>query len=61
MSLEEKTTEGEFVIGPASLYANIKKLLMEGLIILHDDSDSRRKVYVLTEKSRKVLNEDIAA
>ena len=59
MSLVEETTEGTFVIGPASLYTIIKKLLAEDLIVLFDDSDSRRKVYALTEKGREVLTEDI--
>jgi len=59
MSLVEETTNGAFVIGPATLYTIIKKLLAEELIVLHDASDSRRKVYVLTEKGRTVLKEDI--
>ncbi|MCM3387916.1 PadR family transcriptional regulator [Ureibacillus chungkukjangi] len=59
MNLIEDTTKGSFVIGPASLYTIIKKLLKEELIVLHDDSDSRRKVYVLTAKGREVLTEDI--
>ncbi|MBG9452916.1 PadR family transcriptional regulator [Lysinibacillus sphaericus] len=59
MSLIEETTEGAFVVGPASLYTIIKKLVAEQLIQLHDDSDSRRKVYVLTDKGREILLEDI--
>ena len=59
MSLIEETTKGDFVIGPASLYTIIKKLLDQEFIILYDDSDSRRKVYVLTEKGRSVLKKDI--
>ncbi|MEB2302698.1 PadR family transcriptional regulator [Lysinibacillus xylanilyticus] len=59
MSLIEETTEGAFVVGPASLYTIIKKLVVEQLIQLHDDSDSRRKVYVLTDKGREILLEDI--
>lgn len=59
MNLIEETTKGDVVIGPASLYTIIKKLLKEELIILHDASDSRRKVYVLTDKGREVLTEDI--
>ncbi len=59
MSLIEETTKGTFVIGPATLYTIIKKLIDQQLIILHDDSDSRRKVYVLTEKGRMILAEDI--
>lgn len=59
MSLVEEATNGEYVIGPASLYTNIKKLLKEELIELQDNADSRRKVYVLTKKGRQVLREDI--
>lgn len=59
MTLIEETTKGNFVIGPASLYTIIKKLLAQDWIVLHDDSDSRRKVYVLTEKGRTVLMDDI--
>ncbi|MDF1507189.1 helix-turn-helix transcriptional regulator [Robertmurraya sp. DFI.2.37] len=59
MNLVEETTNGQVVIGPASLYTIIKKLLNEQLISLHDDTDSRRKVYVLTEKGRDILRVDI--
>lgn len=59
MSLVEETTKGSFVIGPASLYTIIKKLLKEELIVLQDDSDSRRKIYILTQKGREVLHRDI--
>ncbi|WP_153720743.1 PadR family transcriptional regulator [Sporosarcina cascadiensis] len=59
MSLVEETTEGAFVIGPASLYTIIKKLLKEQLIVLQDESDSRRKVYTLTDIGRQTLEADI--
>ncbi len=59
MGLIEETTKGAVVIGPASLYTIIKKLLDQELIILHDESDSRRKVYALTAMGRAVLTEDI--
>ena len=59
MGLIEETTKGAFVIGPASLYTILKKLLDQGLIVLHDESDSRRKVYALTEMGRTVLIEEI--
>ncbi|GIN63101.1 PadR family transcriptional regulator [Robertmurraya siralis] len=59
MNLVEETTNGQVVIGPASLYTIIKKLLNEQLISLHDDTDSRRKVYVLTKKGCDILREDI--
>ena len=59
MSLVEELTEAQVVIGPASLYTIIKKLLKEQYIELFDDSDSRRKVYVLTKLGRHVLLQDI--
>lgn len=60
MNLVEELTDGQVVIGPASLYTIIKKLMKEGYIELFDESDSRRKVYKLTEKGRDVLTADIA-
>lgn len=60
MQLIEDTTEGAFVVGPASLYTIIKKLTKEAYIELSPSPDSRRKVYVLTEAGRKALEWDIA-
>ncbi|MFY0521272.1 PadR family transcriptional regulator [Lysinibacillus sp. UGB7] len=59
MSVIEELTDSQVVIGPASLYTIIKKLINESYIKLIDDSDSRRKVYVLTDKGREVLRQDI--
>ena len=59
MNLIEETTKGTVSIGPASIYTIIKKLLQQEFIYLYDDSDSRRKTYLLTEKGREVLTEDI--
>lgn len=59
MSLVEELTDGQVVIGPASLYTIIKKLMKQSYIELVDESDSRRKVYQLTEKGREVLMVDI--
>lgn len=59
MALVEEKTKGAFVIGPASLYTIIKKLLKEQYIVLQDASDSRRKVYALTEIGRMALQTDI--
>lgn len=53
MNLIEKTTKGVITIGPAYMYTIIKKLLNQGWICLHDESDSRRKTYQLTEKGKK--------
>ena len=59
MNLIEETTKGTITIGPASMYTIIKKLLKQEWIYLHDKSDSRRKTYLLTEKGKKVLKEDL--
>lgn len=59
MSLIEETTNGAITIGPASMYTIIKKLLKQEWIYLYDGSDSRRKTYLLTDKGRKVLEEDV--
>src|SRR5699024_6727429 len=59
MKLIEDTTEGDFTIGPASLYTIIKKLMKEDYIMLHDISDGRRKVYVLTELGQRALSWDV--
>lgn len=59
MNLIEETTKGAITIGPASMYTIIKKLLKQEWIYLHDQTDSRRKTYLLTEKGKKVLEEDL--
>ena len=59
MNLIEEKTKGAITIGPASMYTIIKKLLKQEWIYLHDGSDSRRKTYLLTEKGREVLEEDV--
>lgn len=59
MSLIEETSKGAISIGPASMYTIIKKLLKNEWVYLYDDSDTRRKTYLLTEKGREVLEEDL--
>lgn len=59
MNLIEETTDGAIIIGPASMYTIIKKLLKQEWIYLHEGSDARRKTYLLTEKGREVLKEDL--
>ena len=59
MSLIEETSNGVVTIGPASMYTIIKKLLQNNWIYLYDDSDSRRKVYTLSEQGRSILKEDL--
>src|SRR5699024_9845908 len=59
MNLMEETSNGVITIGPASMYTIIKKLLKNEWIYLYDNSDSRRKTYLLTEQGREILKEDL--
>lgn len=59
MNLIEETTGGAITIGPASMYTIINKLLKQDWIYLYDESDSRRKTYLLTSKGKKVLEEEV--
>ncbi|HLR51811.1 MAG TPA: helix-turn-helix transcriptional regulator [Candidatus Avamphibacillus sp.] len=59
MNLMEETTNGVITIGPASMYTIIKRLLKQEWIYLHYGSELRRKTYLLTEKGRKVLEDDL--
>lgn len=59
MNLIEETTSGIITIGPASMYTIIKKLLKQEWIYLYDESNSRRKTYLLTQNGKKVLEQDV--
>ena len=59
MNLIEETTKSAITIGPASMYTIIKRLLKQEWIYLLDESGSRRKTYLLTEKGREVLEENL--
>lgn len=59
MNLIEETSKGNISIGPASMYTIIKKLLQNDWIYLYDDTDSRRKVYLLTQKGKTVLKVEL--
>lgn len=59
MNLIEETTNGSISIGPASMYTIIKKLLKQEWIYLHDGTESRRKIYLLTNKGTEVLEEEV--
>lgn len=59
MNLLEEKSNGSISIGPASMYTIIKKLLNLGWIYLYDDSDSRRKTYLLTDEGKKILKEEL--
>ncbi len=59
MQTLEELTEGEFIIGPASLYTNLKKLLKAGLISERPSEKSNQKVYGITLKGIDVLKKEL--
>ena len=60
----ERRTEGEFRLGPGTLYGSIKKLLGLGYIEepsrrpRPEDDDSRRRYYRISARGRRVLGEE---
>ena len=59
MKTIEKFTNNEVVIGPASLYTTLKKLLAAELVELNSDTDENKKVYRITNKGREMLIKEI--
>lgn len=55
----EKFTDNEIIIGPASLYTTLKKLLDYELIKLQCDLNKNRKIYKITDKGIEILNNEI--
>ncbi|MGB7999686.1 MAG: PadR family transcriptional regulator [Anaerobacillus sp.] len=58
MKTIEEMTNNMVVIGPASMYTTIKKLLGAELIQLHDKGD-KKKVYVITDKGIEVVKKEL--
>lgn len=60
MSYIEQLTDKEVIIGPATAYTLIKKLLGSQYIVLSEEEDNdRRKTYMITEKGRRIVAEEI--
>lgn len=59
MKTIEKFTNNEVIIGPASLYTTLKKLLAADLVELVCDTDENKKVYKITNKGREMLIKEI--
>ncbi len=55
----EKLTNGEFVIGPGSLYTTIKKLLDADLIQMIKDQEGNKKTYVITDKGLRMVKNEV--
>lgn len=59
MKTIKEMTNGDFSIGPASMYTTIQKLLSAELIELVDDGIKKRKTYVTTNRGIQLLKKDI--
>ena len=59
MKYVEELTEGEFIIGPATLYTTIKKIQNSGYIELDGESEDRKKIYKLTEEGERLILSEI--
>lgn len=59
MQTIETLTNGQFSIGPASLYSTIQKLLAANLIELTDVGDKKRKTYRTTNKGIQLLQKEV--
>ncbi|MCL6604787.1 MAG: PadR family transcriptional regulator [Paenibacillus sp.] len=59
MKYVEELTEGEVVIGPATLYTLIKKMVTADYITAGDVEDDRRKPYCVTEKGKQIIDNEI--
>ncbi|MCA5012705.1 MULTISPECIES: PadR family transcriptional regulator [unclassified Enterococcus] len=51
-------TNGQVTIGPASMYTILKKLQTSKYISLEESSD-RKKIYLITDKGRSILEQDV--
>jgi DNA-binding PadR family transcriptional regulator len=58
-----KLSEGEFRMGPATLYTNIQRLLDSGFIKEvaggSEERDARRRFYRLTRQGRTVMEQEL--
>lgn len=59
MKTIENLTNNEVIIGPASLYTTLKKLLAAELVELSSDTEDNKKVYKITNKGRDMLIKEI--
>ena len=59
MKTVEELTNNKVVIGPASLYTTLKKLLKAGLIELNPITDEQKKVYKITNTGKDMLVKEI--
>ncbi len=59
MKTIEEFTQGSVVVGPASLYTTLRKLLDAGLIQRQAAQDESTKIYQITAQGKTLLENDI--
>lgn len=59
MQTVEEITNGDFAIGPGSLYTTLKKLHKAELIEISKSSTDNKKVYKITSKGLEMLKNEI--
>ena len=59
MKYVEEMTDGEFIIGPATLYTTLKKMQKSELISLQGEGEERKKIYELTALGKEVIYEEV--
>lgn len=59
MKFIQESTNGTVIIGPASLYTTLKKLLDSKLIQRKKTSDEALKIYQITAEGKDILEQDI--
>ncbi|MDQ0194340.1 PadR family transcriptional regulator [Paenibacillus wynnii] len=59
MKYIEELTEGEVIMGPATLYTLIKKMVAADYITAGDVEDDRRKPYGVTKKGKQIIDNEI--
>ena len=59
MQFVEEKTNGRLIIGAGSLYGAMDSLSKKGWITVYDDSDVRKKEYIITDEGRNVAEREL--
>ena len=59
MQFVEEKTNGRLMIGAGSLYGALDSLSKKGWIAIHDDSDVRKKEYIITDEGKFIAEREL--
>lgn len=59
MQFVEEKTNGRLMIGAGSLYGALDSLSKKGWITVHDDSNVRKKEYIITDEGKHVAEREL--